>query len=435
MRTTPEDSYRFARGEPLEIQPGATVQLARPLDFAAVTDHAEFLAEVSLCSDPKSGSYDDPWCVGLRADGSSAVETLGTQNSLTDPSRFPICDSVDCPGVAMDVWQRIQRAAEEAYDRTATCGFTSFVGYEWTGTTGISNIHRNVIFRDTAVPELPTSYIEAPHESLLWSSLRSECLNAGTGCDVISIPHNSNLSNGTMYIPDIPSTQSPADYAALRAELEPLVEIMQHKGDGECIPGLAGILGEPDEFCAFEKMQQAPISDCGDGTSSGGMIGLGCVSSTDYLRGTLLEGLVQEQQVGVNPYRIGVIGSSDTHLGTPGLVEERGYLGHTGAPEDTPEERLATPNLRPVGLLTNPGGLMAVWSESNDRDALFDAMLSDPWGPALEGRLRMVTRSILLRHRQDKADIHIDNGPRGIEVRVILPAGPDRVRQLHITLA
>jgi len=153
-----------------------------------------------------------------------------------------------------------------------------------------------------------------------------------------------------------------------------LVEVMQHKGDGECIPGLSGILGEPDEFCQFEKMQLQPISDCGDDTSSGAMIGLGCTSRTDYLRGTLLEGLVQEQELGVNPYRLGVIGSTDTHLGTPGLVDERNFQGHTGAPEDTPAERLANPNLRPVGVLTNPGGLMAVWSESNDRDALFSSM-------------------------------------------------------------
>jgi len=375
VRTTPDQAYDFARGGELEIQPGSTVRLSRPLDFAAVTDHAEFLAEVSLCSDPKQPGFDEPWCQDLRAgEGSSAVETLGTQNSLENPSRFPICDDYDCRSLAMDVWARIQRSAEEAYDRTAACTFTSFVGYEWTGTTNISNIHRNVLFRNTRVPDYPTSYIESPNELLLWGELRSQCLNAGTGCDVLAIPHNSNLSNGTMFVPDVPPSYDPAEVAAIRAELEPLVEVMQHKGDGECIPGLSGILGEPDEFCTFEKMQLQPISDCGDGTGSSAMIGLGCTSRTDYLRGTLLEGLVQEQELGVNPYRLGVIGSTDTHLGTPGLVDERGYLGHTGAPEDSAVERLSNPNLRPVGVLTNPGGLMAVWSESNDRDALFEAM-------------------------------------------------------------
>ncbi|MEE2827759.1 MAG: DUF3604 domain-containing protein [Myxococcota bacterium] len=374
VRTSPEQAYDFARGLPLQIQPGDTVQLARPLDFAAVTDHAEFLAEVSLCSDPQSGSYEDPWCVELRGDGSAAVQILGTQNSLESPARFPICDGVDCPGLAMDVWARIQRAAEEAYDRTAACSFTTFVGYEWTGTTGISNIHRNVLFANAHVPNYPTSYLEAPTEFRLWTALKADCIDSGSGCDVLAIPHNANLSNGTMFVPDPPPGQPPAAVASLRAELEPLVEIMQHKGDGECVEGLSGILGEPDEFCAFEKMQRPPLSDCGDGTGSGGMIGLGCVSTTDYLRGALLEGLVQEEALGVNPYRLGVIGSTDTHLGTPGLVEEKGYVGHTGAPEDTAEERLEAEVLRPSGLLTNPGGLMAVWAESNDRPAIFEAM-------------------------------------------------------------
>jgi len=377
VRTTPAQAYDFARGAALQIQPGAKVQLARPLDFAAVTDHAEFLAEVSLCSDPDQAGFDEPWCQELReGEGSDAVEILGFQNSVTDPSHFPICDTYDCRSIAMDVWGHMQRAAEEAYDRTAACTFTSFVGYEWTGTTGISNIHRNVLFGNATVPDYPVSYIEAPNEALLWGALRRDCLDAGLGCDVLAIPHNANLSNGTMFVPDVPLGVDPAELAATRAELEPLVEIMQHKGGGECIPGLSGILGEPDEFCDFEKMQLQPLVDCGEGTGSGAMIGLGCTSRTDYLRGTLLEGLVQEQELGVNPYRLGVVGSTDTHLGTPGLVAERGYLGHTGAPEDLAEERLANPNLRPVGVLTNPGGLMAVWSESNDRDALFSAMRS-----------------------------------------------------------
>ena len=375
VRTTPEQAYDFARGAPLDLGFGPELRLERPLDFAAVTDHAEFLAEISLCSSEDATSWDDPWCADLREmTGTEAVQRLGTQNSLEDPTRFEICDSYDCRELAMDVWQRLQRAAEEAYDRTASCSFTTFIGYEWTGTTDISNIHRNVIFGGAVVPDYPTSYFEAPSEVRLWRALEQSCLDAGEGCDVLAIPHNANLSNGTMFVPDVPPGSDPAELASLRAELEPLVELIQHKGDAECIPGVSGVLGAEDELCSFEKMQLPPISDCGEGTGSGAMIGLGCTSRTDYLRGTLLEGLVQRRQLGVNPYRLGVIGSTDTHLGTPGFVDERSYVGHTGAPEDSPAERLADPNLRPVGILTNPGGLMAVWSEANERGALFDAM-------------------------------------------------------------
>jgi hypothetical protein len=375
VTTTPEQAYGFARGEPLTVPGDVEVRLERPLDFAAVTDHAEFLGEISLCLDPDGALYDAPWCVELREDGTVGVQRIGTRLSFESPDRFAeICDEADCLAAAGDVWSRVQEAAEQAYDRSAACSFTSFVSYEWSGTPGVSNLHRNVLFRNIHVPDLPISYFEAPEPRRLWRALADQCLDADVGCDVLSIPHNSNLAGGTMFVPDRP-TVGAIEEAELRAMVEPLIEVFQHKGDSECLEGLSGILGAPDELCAFEKLQRPPLDDCGEGTGGWAMIGQGCTSRWDYLRGILVEGMKEYEELGVNPYEVGVIASTDTHLGAPGLVDERGWPGHTGNPEDTPEERLAVPELRPGGLLMNPGGLAAIWAESNDRDSLFDAML------------------------------------------------------------
>jgi hypothetical protein len=366
VRLTPADAYAFAMGETVQL-PAGPVQLSRPLDFAAVTDHAEFLGEIDACTREGSPAYDTPTCVDYRDGDASSVQLFGTKLALDDPDRHDdICEAADCSVLAGSVWTRTQRAAEQAYDRSADCRFTSFVGYEWTGATGVSNYHRNVIFRNEAVPELPTSYFEEPTASGLWNALDRECL-ADPLCDVLTIPHNSNLSNGNMFPAD------PED-AELRASLEVLLEVYQHKGDSECRPEmLGGVLGSEDELCSFEKVRKETPEDCGEGTGYGGMTYAGCASRNDFARGILLAGL--ENQGTVNPYRLGLMASTDTHSGTPGAVEEEGWLGHLGNAEDDPEERLRDPLLNPGGNIDSPGGLIGVWADHNDRDALFDAML------------------------------------------------------------
>lgn len=370
VNTTQDEAYAFAQGAPVTVA-GATVQLERPLDFVALTDHAEFLAEVTACIHEDGPLAADPWCVELRDGGTASIQQLGVQLTLDDPAHPPqVCDVIDCAAQLRDTWTRVQEAAERAYDRTAACTFTTFVGYEWTGAPGLSNLHRNVIFRGTEVPASPATYFEAPDPWQLWDALRADCTDAGTGCEVLAIPHNSNLSNGREFAAYGPVGQE-AETAALRNASEPLMEIFQHKGSSECAPGL----GTVDEECAFESIYGPTPKDCGGEPGSGGMIGNGCTDSVDYLRGALLSGIAQEQTLGANPLKLGVVASTDTHLGTPGLVgESSDWPGHAGAPEDTPEELLSDPPLRLLGVKTNPGGLAAVWAESNDRDAIFDAL-------------------------------------------------------------
>jgi len=379
VRLEPDDAYRFARGEAVTLASGESARLARPLDFAAVTDHSEYLGEIAACVTPGNDAYGGEFCAEYREANAASIQSIGTVLAASEPDRIEdICDEVDCLALAGGAWALVTEAAEDHYDRSSACEFTSFVGYEWTGATGVSNFHRNVIFEGARFPELPISYFEAPDPPALWEALTEQCLEADgarAGCDVLAIPHNSNMSNGRQFYPDYPSSEEEADAAATRAAMEPLLEIFQHKGDSECMNGLSGVLGDPDELCDFEKLRGTDeIDDCGDEPGYGAMANLGCMHQLDFARGILLEGLREEDRLGVNPYRVGLVASTDTHSGTPGLVEEADWPGHLGNQEGSPEARLTYPTLNPGGVINNPGGLAAVWAEENSRASLFGAM-------------------------------------------------------------
>ena len=196
------------------------------------------------------------------------------------------------PSAARGPWHEIQAAAEGAYDRSSACRFTSFLGYEWTGSVDTNNLHRNVIFRNEQVPELPTSFYEASSAEVLWRALRESCLERGTGCDLIVIPHNSNLSNGLMFETlRLDGAAITADDARTRAGLERLVEVMQHKGDSECrlAPDAA------DELCGFEKLSFANFGQ------KYFPLFAKQADPRSFVRNALGVGLEQEQRLGVNP--------------------------------------------------------------------------------------------------------------------------------------
>ena len=386
VHSTQDDAYRFAQGEPIKIPPldengvgTRTIRLERPLDFVAMTDHSETLAEVQACTNPDSEADGSLFCLLYRNGHDEAWFALTWSLIVWNPKRDPaICGPgrADCPALVEKVWKRIQQAAEDAYDRSERCSFTSFIAYEWSATPGASNIHRNVIFRNAHVPERPVSYFEEQTPQGLWADLKRTCLDAGSGCDVITIPHNSNLSNGHMFNVEYPGAAGIDEervQAAFRSRMEPLVEMFQGKGGSECMNGLSGILGEPDELCDFEKVKGPCFDDCGDGTGLGGMGGSGCVSRLDFVRNALLAGLQEEERLGVNPYRFGFCGSTDTHNAAPGSVVESDFAGHHGRTDATPETRISRAAVGPLGIVANPGGLAAVWAEENSRDAIFEA--------------------------------------------------------------
>ncbi|NNE19479.1 MAG: DUF3604 domain-containing protein [Myxococcales bacterium] len=220
-----------------------------------------------------------------------------------------------------------------------------------------------MIFRYDVVPELPTSYIEAPTPEQLWSALDSQCLDALPGCDVLSIPHSSNFSRGLMFEPsNADGSALSKEDAAFRAAMEPLVEIHQHKGSSEC---KLGVLTN-DEDCAFETYEKAAILD----PPIPGVF----VPPLSFVRNGLLEGLVQDEAVGANPFELGFIGASDTHNATAGATHEADYreTGHIGGLDWEPRRLLRF--LAASGIESNGGGLAIVWAEENSRDAIFDAL-------------------------------------------------------------
>jgi hypothetical protein len=384
---TPADAYSFAQGNAVTLAPldeqgkGMRVaQLDRPLDFVSVTDHAEFLGEIYHCTTPGSAGYDSDACTDYRNPETNGAFQFGTLLSLKNPSRFEdICgeDGLGCQAAAKGQWEAMQSAAEAAYDRTDSCTFTAFVGYEYTNTLAVSNLHRNVVFRNATVPEYPVTYFDAGTPLSLWQMLDQKCIQAGTGCDVVVLPHNSNLSNGKLFEPTYEGAETVPEEAAvatLRARMEPVAEIFQHKGDSECRSDFSTIGGEVDSLCDFEKLRSSPVDECSNFLGTGGMRLWGCSHPLDFLRNVLKEGLKEHQRIGVNPYRLGFIGSTDTHNGTPGHVSDIDFPGHVGLVDDTPQKRLGSGTVTHNGIINNPGGLAAVWAVENSRDAIFEAI-------------------------------------------------------------
>ncbi|MFK7734078.1 MAG: DUF3604 domain-containing protein [Pseudomonadales bacterium] len=403
---TPIDANNFAQGEAIPFwplsedgKPVGEYAIDRPLDFLAVTDHGEFLGERRLCMEAGSPSYETPFCARYRSDQRTGMVMLGQVITTETPERIQeICseDGSLCRDFAKGPWQRMADAAAAANDVSSACEFTSFIAYEYTGTPGTSNYHRNVIFRNATVPDLPVSYIDAPYDSELWRQLDAACATE-QGCDYLTIPHNSNLANGRMapYMRLEDTQENRVAYARTRLQREPIMEVFQHKGNSECINGLGSVLGEPDELCEVEavrhigkleefsnrvgngadiRMEAASevTEECVQGAGENGMLGAGCVDATDYLRSGLLVGLAEENEIGLNPVKLGVIAATDTHAATPGAVSESDWRGHVAF--ETSAQQRVQPGLLTSNIDGNPGGLAGVWAMENSRDAIFEAM-------------------------------------------------------------
>jgi hypothetical protein len=461
VTVTPEQAYAFARGEPVTLpvtDPGGAatgtagtyeLRIDRPLDFAAVTDHAEYLAEVGVCSDPSSAAYASTTCVELRTGTDAGLRRLGQRLQDTEPTRLDdLCGGADdCETRAQDVWRRLQLAAEAAYDRSSACSFTSFVAYEWTGAPNLANLHRNVVFRSAAVPDTPTSFYEAATPWALWDRLEADCTAArfdpaqfgsAAACAVMSIPHNPNWSNGNLFDPATPADRPRAAALAQRAAMEPVMELYQHKGDSECDVTLDGVDAPPDPACAFEKLRRDDYEDCGDTPGTRGIVGLGCVSRNDFVRGILLTGLGVEQADGINPFMLGLLASTDTHNGTPGAVDEQRYVGHFGSREGDAGGRLAPETGNPNGVRNSPGGLTAVWAESNTREDLFDALqrreVYGTSGPRIAVRA-YAGWDLPANLCDDGVDLVAEGDRAGVAMGARLPPPPDAAAPLRIAVA
>ena len=271
------------------------------------------------------------------------------------------------------MWIALQQAAERAYDRSPLCRFTSLIGYEYSASPAdnavrvstIHNMHRNVIFRNAIVPRVPIDFFDAPEVQDLWHQLAARCTGNQSGCDVLVIPHNANLSAGRMFEQ---RTRGGArdglpldvDYAAEQAVFEPLMEIYQHKGSSECLPGQTS----GDELCDFEVLPY-------DNLRSAKLDSPDEISEVDTMRYGYGLGLQYQRELGANPFEFGIIASTDGHLGLAGNVLEATFVGGGGAGESSSDDSGPAFVDR---VYFGPGGLAGVWAEENSREAIFRAL-------------------------------------------------------------
>ena len=369
-RLLPADAYRFAKGEEVTGASGQKAKLARPLDFLVVTDHSD---QMGLITDLVAGKPDllkvpeaKHW-YELMNSGKGQQAMIEIVTSFAQ-GKFPKALQYN-PGTTGygDTWQGIIKAAEDA---NQPGHFTAFIGYEWTSLVTGNNLHRNVIFRDNAdrarQVEPFTNYPPGssdPRELWKWMS----AYETKTGGQVLAIAHNGNLSNGMMF-PLIESfTGKPIDleYARTRAQRERIYEVTQIKGDGETDP----FLSPNDEFANFERWDKGNLDMTALKKPS--------MLEFEYARAALKNGLKVESQLGVNPYKIGLIGSTDSHTGLT-TADEDNYWGKTAASEPS-AHRAEHPFIKTKlgvvqGWEQSASGYAAVWATANTREALFDAM-------------------------------------------------------------
>jgi Protein of unknown function (DUF3604) len=370
-RLTPSDAYRFAKGEEIRASSGQLTKLSRPLDFLVVADHSDNMGffphliagDPAVLADPTGRKWYDMVQGGQGAD--AAIEMIIAFSQGTFPQVLKFSPETSAYRTA---WQETIKAAEAANEPGH---FTSFIGYEWTSNTGGNNLHRNVIFRDNddkASQVLPFT-TEAPLGSDnprdLWKWMAS--YEEKTGGDVLAIAHNGNLSNGRMF-PIIESfTGQPIDreYAETRATWERLYEATQIKGDGETHP----FLSPNDEFANFERWDKGNL-DLSELKKPE-------MFEFEYARSALKNGLKLEARLGVNPYKFGMIGSTDAHTGLA-AVEEDDFFGKTSSSEPSPTRAMhpfvKTDKAVIMGWETTASGYAAVWASENTREAIFDAM-------------------------------------------------------------
>ena len=399
---TPYDAYRFAKGEIIKNPAGFNMQLSKPMDFYAVTDHAVFLGLLKAAADTSTDFSKNPFAEpfhGFNApenfgtDFISRTKRLATFASFTPNAIKGISDGSlrreEVLRVARSAWEDTVNAADQFNDPGR---FTTFAAYEYTTSSAdMGNLHRNVIFKGTEnLPREPFSRAHSANPEDLWSwmdELRSK------GVESLAIPHNSNASNGEMF-KTTDWNDNPFDEAYVQKRLrnEPIVEITQIKGTSETHP----ILSTRDEWAGFEI---APYR-----------VAAAALSKVDgsYARQAMLNGLTLEQQGIGNPYQFGVIGSSDTHqAGTEN--DEDAFVSKLGVLSGQPWQRGSTPITGINGQLTYYGnkllstlfpspfgknmyvkidgdvytsssaptygasGLAAVWAEENTRDSIYSA--------------------------------------------------------------
>ncbi len=371
-RFTPRDAYRFARGEEVTASSGQPVRLSRPLDFLVVADHSDGMGffplvlkgDPSIMADEQGRRWNNMVHSGQGADAAMEIVRAFATNSISK-SIFPVPGTTTYRGA----WQETIAAAEAFNDPGR---FTAFIGFEWTSNTNSMNLHRNVIFRDGGdkagqmEPYTTLRPLGSDNPEDLWKWLAA--YEEKTGGRALAIAHNGNLSNGNMFpIVEAFGKAIDREYAQTRVKWERLYEVTQTKGDSEAHP----FLSPNDEFADFETWDKGNLDVSEAKTKD--------MLQFEYARAALKNGLRLEQKLGVNPYKFGMVGSSDAHTGLA-AIEEENFFGKVTSAEPSPE-RLSKPFIHhpKTGLTVmdwevSASGYAAVWATENTREAIWDAM-------------------------------------------------------------
>jgi Protein of unknown function (DUF3604). len=370
-----EEAYKLAKGEQIKTSNGQKVKLSRPLDWLVITDHSD---QMGMIQDVVSGEASvmkseqaKRWHEGIKKGGNAAAETaLNLIETFSQGKLDPNLIEMYSPGSKKydSIWGYMVKTADE-YNEPGR--FTALFGFEWTSLVEGANMHRNVVFRDNAdkVSQIVPYTTQKPLGSVdpldLYAWL--ENYEAKTGGNALTLAHNGNLSNGIMFPVDKQYTGREIDrkYVEARAKWEVLYEITQIKGDGEAHP----FLSPDDEFADYETWDEGNLDLSKAKTDD--------MLQYEYARSALKNGLLLEEKLGVNPYKFGFVGATDSHTGMP-TAEEENFMGKHAGYEASPT-RLEHPFQKTdIGERFSwqqvASGLQAVWAKENTREAIFDAM-------------------------------------------------------------
>ena len=367
----PDEAYRFARGEMVVSSSGVRARLQRPMDFLVVADHAENLGLAPMIAEKNPDMLKTEFgkkISSLVYDG-KYMEAYALWGEGMETRKDPLAGN---EALTRTVWERITTSAEKFNEPGR---FTALIGFEWSSSPGGNNLHRNVIFRDDKAEAdqiIPISNYDTTDPEDLWQWMSD--YEKKTGGQVLAIPHNGNLSNGLMF-DDVTLTDKKdinRDYAERRMRWEPVYEVTQMKGDGEAHP----FLSPNDEFANYGTWDKGSF---GPEPKTKEML------PREYAREAYKRGLKYEQELGANPFKFGMIGSTDSHTGLA-TAEENNYFGKaTMAEPSAKEERFYEiitgirqqpdgPDITMRHFQTLGAGLAAVWATENTREALWDAL-------------------------------------------------------------
>ena len=358
----PEEAYRFARGETVTSSTGLPARLGRPLDFLVVADHSENLGLAPMIAESNADLLKIEFGRKVHdlVKGGKGFEAYNVWGAALIANKDPLKGMP----MARTAWERITAAAEK-YNEPGR--FTAFIGYEWTSAPAGNNLHRVVVFRDAkdkADQTLPFSQYDSVDPEDLWTWMAD--YEKKTGGRLLAIPHNGNLSNGLMFDDVTLTTKKPIDrdYALRRSKWEPLYEVIQMKGTGEAHPQLS----PTDEFANFEIWDRGSF---GSEPKAKDML------PREYAREAFKRGLAYEAKLGVNPFKFGLIGSTDSHTSLA-TTEENNFFGKVVMLEPSSDpirfEEPITARMGPKGTQmyareTSAAGLAAVWARDNTREA------------------------------------------------------------------